>query len=342
MSDQSLADNYGVNYIIRGSMQVMGQDARLNLEITDIEKSEIVISKKEDFNINNIFKVQDNMSNAILDELQIGLGVGRKQGTKWSSNFNSLDDFSIFLNWRNELRKGSKEGHYNAEKLFGDMESKYDKGVDKIGMIYLMEAWQVWQKLVLQLSQNTEEDKRKIELALKESLKLLSDSPDPYNARAMIGLTVLGLDCKSAIKDMGIAENISSTIDTLTIGAMVYFRCGKLDKAIALRKKAIMIVPNDTNYVITGGLITILYQVDRIEEIYDIVGEKISSADIDSRILAIYAVLAKRDGNIDLARSYLNRSIKNGLTKAYLESQIIDEEIRNKTIKELLEVSYFE
>ena len=103
-----------------------------------------------------------------------------------------------------------------------------------------------------------------------------------------------------------------------------------------------MIVPNDTNYVITGGLVTILYQVDRIEEIYDIVGEKISSADIDSRILAIYAVLAKRDGNIDLARSYLNRSIKNGLTKAYLESQIIDEEIRNKTIKELLEVSYFE
>ena len=342
MNDQSLADNYGVNYIIRGSMQVMGQNARLNLEITNIEKSEIVISKKEDFKIKNIFNVQDNMSNAILDELQIGLGVGRKQGTKWSSNFSSLDDFSNFLNWRNELRKGSKEGHYNAEKIFSDMKSKYDKEVDKIGMIYLMEAWQVWQKLVLQLSQNTDEDKRKIELALKESLKLLSDSPDPYNARAMIGLTVLGLGCKSAIKDMGIAENISSTIDTLTIGAMVYFRCGKLDKAIALRKKAIMIVPNDTNYVITGGLVTILYQVDRIDEIYDIVGEKISSADIDSRILAIYAVLAKRDGNIDLARSYLNRSIKNGLTKAYLESQIIDEEIKNKTIKELLEVSYFE
>ena len=43
MNDQSLADNYGVNYIIRGSMQVMGQNARLNLEITDIESSEIVI-----------------------------------------------------------------------------------------------------------------------------------------------------------------------------------------------------------------------------------------------------------------------------------------------------------
>ncbi len=99
MNDQSLADNYGVNYIIRGSMQVMGQNARLNLEITDIDSSEIVISKKEDFNLDNIFAVQDKMSNTILDELQIGLGVGEKQGSNWSSNFNSLDEFSKFLHF---------------------------------------------------------------------------------------------------------------------------------------------------------------------------------------------------------------------------------------------------
>ena len=103
-----------------------------------------------------------------------------------------------------------------------------------------------------------------------------------------------------------------------------------------------MIVPNDTNWVITGGLVTILYQVNRIEEIYNIVGDKINSVDIDSRILAIYAVLAKRNGKNDLAKSYLDRSIKNGLTKTYLESQIIDENIRKETIKELLEISYFD
>ena len=342
MNDQSLADNYGVNYIIRGSMQVMGQNARLNLEITDIESSEIVISKKEDFNLDNIFAVQDKMSNTILDELQIGLGVGEKQGSNWSSNFNSLDEFSKFLNWRNELRKFSEQGHYNAEKILNEISRKYEKVNDRIGMIYLMEAWQFWQKISLQLSQNIEEDKMKVKLALEKSLKLLPNSPDPYNARAMIGLTLLDLDCKSAVKDIDTAEKISSTVDTLTIGAMVYFRCDKLDKAISSRKKAIMIVPNDTNWVITGGLVTILYQVNRIEEIYNIVGDKINSVDIDSRILAIYAVLAKRNGNNDLAKSYLDRSIKNGLTKTYLESQIIDEKIRKETIKELLEISYFD
>ena len=69
---------------------------------------------------------------------------------------------------------------------------------------------------------------------------------------------------------------------------------------------------------------------------------EINSVDIDSRILAIYAVLAKRNGKNDLAKSYLDRSIKNGLTKTYLESQIIDENIRKETIKELLEINYFD
>ena len=342
MNNQSLADNFGVNYIIKGSMQVMDKNARLNLEITDVNSSEIVLSQKEDFNLDDIFAVQDEISIKILDELQIGLGVGQKQGTNWSSNFSSLDEFSKFLNWRNELRKFSEQGHYNAEKIFNELNNKYEQLSEKTGMIYLMEAWQVWQKLSLQLSQNIEEDTNKVELALKKSIKLLPDTPDPYNARAMIGITLLNLDCNSAVKDIDKAEKISPTVDTLTIGAMVYFRCGKLDKAIASRKKAIMIVPNDTNWVITGGLVTILYQVNRIEEIYDIVGDKINAEDIDSRILAIYAVLAKREGNINLAKDYLNRSIKNGLTKAYLESQIINEKIRNNTIKELLEISYFD
>ena len=342
MDNQSLAENFGVNYIVRGSMQVMNQNARLNLDITDVEKSKIVISKKEDFNLSEIFAIQDEISIAILDELQIGLGVGRKQGASWSSSFNSLDDFSKFLNWRNELRKFSEQGHYNAEEIFHEMSEKYEPDADKVGMIYLMEAWQVWQKLRLQLSQDIEGDKKKIKLALEKSLELLPNTPDPYNARAMIGLTSLDLDCNSAVGDIGTAEKISSTVDTLTIGAMVYFRCGKLDKAIALRKKALMIVPHDTNWIIMGGLVTMLYQVNRVDEIYDIVGDKIHSVDIDSRILAIYAVLAKRDGRVDLATSYLSRSLKNGLTKTYLESQIIDEKIRNETIKELLEISYFE
>ena len=53
------------------------------------------------------------------------------------------------------------------------------------------------------------------------------------------------------------------------------------------------------------------------EEIYEIIGEKINLEDMDSRILAIYAVLEARQGNMELAKKYHQRSINNGLTELY-------------------------
>jgi TolB-like protein len=44
MIDESIRDEFGVNYLIRGSMQVMGDNARLNLEITDLNVSKVTVS----------------------------------------------------------------------------------------------------------------------------------------------------------------------------------------------------------------------------------------------------------------------------------------------------------
>ena len=62
---------------------------------------------------------------------------------------------------------------------------------------------------------------------------------------------------------------------------------------------------------------------------------------MDPRVLAIYAILEKRVGNQKKAKAYLNRSIENGITKAYLQGQIIDEKLRVKTIDKLLQIGYF-
>ena len=37
MLDAEIRDQYGVDFLIRGSIQVMGINARLNLEITDLK-----------------------------------------------------------------------------------------------------------------------------------------------------------------------------------------------------------------------------------------------------------------------------------------------------------------
>ena len=98
MTDQDIRDQYGVSYIIRGSIQVMGENARLNLQVSDLKAFEITVAKKKDFNLQDIFKVQDELSNEILQDLSIDLGVGAVQGSNWSEDFKSMEDFVLFLN----------------------------------------------------------------------------------------------------------------------------------------------------------------------------------------------------------------------------------------------------
>ena len=340
MSDESIAEEYKVNFLVRGSMQVMKNNARLNLQIVDLNKKEVVITKKRDFELSNIFSVQDEVSNSILEDMQIDLGVGSQQGKAWASTFKSLEDFSDFLEWRNELRKYSIEGYNNAERILSELKSRYEPDE---GFMNGLEAWQIWLKLLLNLSDDPLIDKKRIEFLINRQVELTPENPDAYNARAYLGLTLLDYGCEKAVADMATAGDISLTVDTLSIGGMVYFRCGDLDKAIAWRKKAIRLVPNDANWTITGGLSSILFEAGRFEEIYEIVGEKINLEDMDSRILAIYAVLEARQGNVEVAKRYHQRSINNGLTRALVRNfSFSDEDLKEMFLSELLEIGYFE
>ena len=340
MTDESIAEEYKVNFLVRGSMQVMGNNGRLNLQIVDLNKREVVVTKKRDFELSDIFSVQDEMSNSILEDMQIDLGVGSQQGKAWASYYKSLEDFSDFLEWRNELRKYSIEGYNNADRILSELKSRYEPDE---GFMNGLEAWQIWLKLLLNLSDDPLNDKKRIEFLINRQVELTPDNPDAYNVRAYLGLTLLDYGCEKAVADMTAAGDISLTVDTLTIGGMVYFRCGDLDKAIAWRKKAIRLVPNDTNWTITGGLSLILFEAGRFEEIYEIVGEKINLEDMDSRILAIYAVMEARQGNMELAKKYHQRSINNGLTRALLKNfSFSDEDLKEMFLRELLEIGYFE
>ena len=340
MTDESIAEEYKVNFLVRGSMQVMGNNGRLNLQIVDLNKREVVVTKKRDFELSDIFSVQDEMSNSILEDMQIDLGVGSQQGKAWASYYKSLEDFSDFLEWRNELRKYSIEGYNNADRILSELKSRYEPDE---GFMNGLEAWQIWLKLLLNLSDDPLIDKKRIEFLINRQVELTPDNPDAYNVRAYLGLTLLDYGCEKAVADMATAGDISLTVDTLSIGGMVYFRCGDLDKAIAWRKKAIRLVPNDTNWTITGGLSSILFEAGRFEEIYEIVGEKINLEDMDSRILAIYAVLEARQGNVELAKKYHQRSINNGLTRALLRNfSFSDEDLKEMFLSELLEIGYFE
>jgi len=308
MTDEEIRALYGVKFIIRGSIQVMGENARLNLEVTNIPKAEVVAAKKRDFELNKIFLVQDEMSSELLSLMQIDLGVGKYANT-FAQHFNSVEDLTIFLNWIRIWRSYTIEGHQEAQDLFEQLKKKYPA---ENTQLYVMEAWQLQQKLAMQLSSNPEKDRERLKFVINRAPEFDNDSSDAFNARALINLTMFDGSCEEAFADMKQAEMNGQNQETLLIGSAVYRRCGDKQRAIESLTQLLEIVPNDPGWFQTGLLVSILYEVERYDEIYKVIGEKIDAEDMDNRVLAIYAVLAAKRGDKEKATRLFERSLNNG------------------------------
>ena len=341
MLDNVIREDYGVDYLIRGSMQVMGNNARLNLEITDLKAAKVTLSKKKDFNMENIFKVQDELSNQILNELQISLGVGSGQGNNWAKDYSSMEDFNLFLNWREEWRKFTKSGYINSTRMFKELKLSYP---DETRPLLVLEAWQLYQKLLLELSKSQELDIERLAFTLNRAIELDPASPDAFAARSMIGLRTLNRSCEQSLIDIAKAEEIGSTVDTLTIAGDVYERCGDIKSGIDAKRDALLLVPNDTGWFITRNLVMSLFKDNQISEIYKVVGEDIEAEDMSARVLAIYAFLEQQEGNIKKAEQYLDRAKKNNFNRKKFERQFNSEQqdLLEKTIRGLLKIGSLE
>ena len=341
MLDNAIRDDYGVDYLIRGSMQVMGNNARLNLEITDLKASKVTLSKKKDFKMEDIFKVQDELGNEILGDLSIDLGVGSAQGSDWAKQWRSMEDFTKSLNWRNEWRKFTKKGYSNSLRILEELKATY---TEETRAILNLEAWQLYQKLNFGLSENRKEDLERLKYTLDRGVEIEPNSIDMLAARALIGQQYFGRNCKETLADIIRTEQLGSTVDSLTISGNVYEKCGEMKKAIQSSRSALDLVPNDLGWFITSNLVVRLYKVGQIEEIYELIGDDIESKDMGSWVFAIYAFLEQEKGNMVKAKKYLARAKKLDLNLALFEESLrsYDNKLHEKTINGLKKIGDLE
>ena len=341
MLDNAIREDYGVDYLIRGSMQVMGNNARLNLAITDLKAAKVTLSKKKDFYMEEIFKVQDELGNEILSALSIDLGVGSAQGSFWAKRYRTMEDFTKYLNWRNEWRKFTKKGYLNSLRIFEELKASYP---EETTHVLILEAWQLYQKLNFGLSKNKEKDLKRLKYTLDRAIEIESNSVDALAARALIGIQYLGRSCEDSMADIIKTEQLGSTVDTLTIAAGVYENCGELKKGLAATRSALELVPNDFGWFITTNLVVRLYKDGQIDEIYKLIGDDILAKDMGSWVLAIYAFLEQDKGNMENAKQYLERAKKRGLNLGRFEESLksYNEELHKKTINGLKKIGDLE
>ena len=206
VSDEDIVKTYGVQFVLGGGIQVSGNKTRINVELKDIAKNDIIWSEIFDFSEDDIFNIQDKLGSSILSNLQIEITRGGVEST-------ALKRLYTPEVYKNRLLQGiafqlqTPEGHYKAEE-FWEINKKLEPN-----NFYLDtdRSWQLVQKTWLGISKNPQEDLKK---AHKLALDVLEKDPEHVNA-------------------MSIAALIEQTLGDFDVA------CGRLDKMIKLSKELV-------------------------------------------------------------------------------------------------------
>jgi len=328
--DKKISKDFGVNYVIQGTFQSFGNNMRLTLELNDLSKGKVVWADKVDnFTLNDIFKIQDEIGNKILGQLQV-TAVGGEHHKKWMSEFDTFEQYLLVLNFHVEWGKFNKEGYENTLEILDKLRSlKTNKNA-----LDSLEAWTIHLRLKLRLSKEIDEDIKKLDDLTNSVLKNRGNATD-YGLRAIVELEHLSKDCGIATQNISKALEIGTNPNIFTQAGFIYHACGDSKNAIKYLKEALRLKPIDTTYVITSFLVANMYIQDRTEEIKKILGDKINNEDIYPMLLWIYASVELENGNTKKAKEYFERGKERGARKSMIMGTVRNKKSVEKLTKSL-------
>lgn len=312
-SELQIQKEYNANFIIKGTIQTVLNQSRLNLQLVDLKQNKVVWSDKKEFDLKDIFKVQDKIGNKILKHLQIKSVTG-STGSMFAKKFKNIENLTLTMNSRDEWRKFTIDGH----KKFWEHTNQIENNLGKDNpALYNVKAWGIYQKILLGLSQNKEEDVK--EMMKYADLDVLEyKNPAAYALRALVEQSFISKDCDKSLVFINKAIELGGTVDTYTIAGTIYRRCNQFEKSINNYKNAINLAPNDNGFFITENLVASYYLAGKFEEIDRLVSPKVNLRDIKVTILGIYSYVLLDKNEKKEAKKILLKAIKKGLTRKML------------------------
>ncbi len=306
-SDKEILANYKTQYVISGSVQVAGEKTRINVQLNDLVKNDTLYSEKYDFELQDLFKVQDTLSEEILNKLSIKLIVG-SLGQDYRKYFKSVESWRKSFKARSELIKGSPESIKNLGRLADEL--MRDEPDNPMSLV--LKGWHL-----LYTVTNKQEAIKGYELALK-SIEL---GPDISETHVLTAFFEFGHAEKlfdqrkdalaSAEKRAVIAGelNKSSPHAFASVGNILS-GVGKYKEALPNYRKAIAIAPHAESWIKTAFLNTLVI-LEKYDEAIPIAIELASADQFSSNSRAaafsMLAFISFKQGNKKKANQFIEK-----------------------------------
>jgi len=113
---KQVGEELGVRYVLEGSIQKSGNSVRINAQLIDATTDRHLWAERYDFTLDDVFKVQDEITSTVVTSLQVILTDAEKELGAINLT-DSIEAYDLYLRGRTYL-KGTKRSHLEARKLF--------------------------------------------------------------------------------------------------------------------------------------------------------------------------------------------------------------------------------
>ncbi|WP_298893719.1 adenylate/guanylate cyclase domain-containing protein [uncultured Psychroserpens sp.] len=138
-----IAKELGVSYILEGSIRKYGNDIRIVAQLIDAASDEHLWAENYDKTLTNIFSLQTEVSEEIVDALQINLSFEEEQGLAVIPTQN-IEAYKLFIEGRNEVDKRNKESIAKSILLYKEaiaLDPNYALAYAEIANSYYLETY---------------------------------------------------------------------------------------------------------------------------------------------------------------------------------------------------------
>ena len=138
-SSEEVRKEINTKYIINGSIQKIGNQIRITIEVTDTEQDQMILSERYDRIIHDIFSLQDEIAFEITKTLGVeffGLDNSSDQDSSKISVPEAQENFLVGLS---HFYKGTQQDNIKARSLFQkvlDIEPEVGRVYGLIGLTY--------------------------------------------------------------------------------------------------------------------------------------------------------------------------------------------------------------
>jgi len=138
----------GVRYVLSGAIQQAGQRFRATLHLTDVVANEIVWSERYDKDIDDLFKVQDEITQEVLVSLDVHL-IGGESSRIWFDDITTPKVRELFHRGVSHVYAGTKDDNAAALRHLQELhrvQPHTDHASSLISYIHLTDAMFGWSK----------------------------------------------------------------------------------------------------------------------------------------------------------------------------------------------------